>query len=278
MKKIALLASLLFLSIELYAAENVLVEEVKFESHSVSLSGSIVFPVDQEIQAAVVFVHGSGPQTRNLHWAERFAAEGIAALVYDKRGVGKSGGAYEAKQSVSEKNLNLLADDALAALGTLKNHPQTQSVTLGLAGISQAGWIVPLAAEKSDAVDFLAIWSGPVCKISEEDIFSKYTADLDKERVPSYEEALMARKTTYRWPAFLGKNTDSSENLSKLDIPGIWVFGEKDGSIPVDLSMQKLSRLIDHGHSYEYVLFSGYGHNNMTETFSTVTDWINRLP
>ena len=79
---------LLSLAFSLQAVgENLRTEEVEFVSHGVTLSGSIVFP-DGDIHAAVVFVHGSGKQERNLHWAERFAREGIAALVYDKRGAG----------------------------------------------------------------------------------------------------------------------------------------------------------------------------------------------
>jgi len=92
------------------AGEDLRTEEIEFVSHGATLSGSIVVPAS-DIHAAVVFVHGSGKQARNLHWAERFAREGIAALVYDKRGAGKSGGEYEGNQSVSEKNISLLADD-----------------------------------------------------------------------------------------------------------------------------------------------------------------------
>lgn len=253
------------------------IEDVEFISHGETLSGSIVFPVDEKVHAAVVFVHGSGPQTRNMPWAENFAKEGIAALVYDKRGVGKSGGDYESQQSVSEKNIVLLADDAVSALNVLANHPALKSVPLGLTGISQAGWIVPLAAEKSGVVNFIALWSGPVCKVSEEDIFSKYTEDLDGKEVPGYEEALNSRKVKYIWPDFLGKDSDPSESLVKLDIPGLWIFGENDGSLPVDLSIQRLKKLRNSGHRYDYVLFSGLGHNNMPETFVTVTDWIKRL-
>ena len=95
--------------------ENQRAEEVEFVSHGATLSGSIVFPAG-DIHAAVVFIHGSGKQTRNLGWAERFARGGIAALVYDKRGAGKSGGEYEGNQSVSEKNISLLADDAVSAM------------------------------------------------------------------------------------------------------------------------------------------------------------------
>lgn len=252
-------------------------EDVEFISHGDALSGSIVFPLNQEIHAAVVFVHGSGKQTRNTHWAERFASQGIAALVYDKRGVGRSGGEYESNQSVSEKNLNLLADDSVAALKALREHPMTKALPLGLTGISQAGWIVPLAAEKTTNAEFMVIWSGPVCKVSEEDIFSKYTADLDDKKVPSYQEVLNSRKRKYVWPKFLGKDTAPSDSLSKLDIPGLWIFGAKDGSVPVDLSIKRLEKQMDSGHQYSYVLFSDFGHNNMSETFVTATEWINRL-
>jgi len=279
-KKICL-AIFLLCSLQVYG-DSYTVEDIKFVSHKITLSGSIVFPKSNNIHSAVVFVHGSGEQTRNMHWAERFASEGIAALVYDKRGVGRSGGKYESNQSVSGENIDLLADDSIAALNILRKHIKTKELALGLTGISQAGWIVPLAAEKTDKVDFIALWSGPVSKVSEEDIFSKYTADLDGKldgkKVPSFDEALKARKRKYIWPDFLGKDTDSSENLAKLNIPGLWVFGENDGSIPVDLSVQRLRKLKESGHQYDYVLFSSLGHNNMTETFLTVTDWIRRLP
>jgi dienelactone hydrolase len=253
-------------------------EELEFVSGKVKLSGTMVYPKKGDIHSAVVFVHGSGKQTRNLYWAERFAASGIAALVYDKRGAGKSGGKYESKQSVSEKNLNLLAQDAREALNVLRTHAKTKNLPLGLTGISQAGWIVPLAAQKNEGIDFIVLWSGPVTKVSEEDIYSKYTSDLDGKQVPSYADALASRKHKYNWPDFLGKDTSPTESLSTLNIAGLWVFGENDGSIPVDLSMQRLKRLKRAGHKYDYVLFSGLGHNNMHETFSTVTDWIKRLP
>jgi cephalosporin-C deacetylase-like acetyl esterase len=82
---------------------DVRIEEVEFVSHGAKLSGSLVLPRNGQIRAAVVFIHGSGRQPRNMTWAGRFASEGIAALVYDKRGVGKSGGDYEGERSVSEK-------------------------------------------------------------------------------------------------------------------------------------------------------------------------------
>lgn len=284
MRKVITTLALMFCCVHAYS-ESYKVESVEFVSHGDKLSGLVVFPADKKVHAAVVFVHGSGRQERNIHWAKKFAQQGIAAMVYDKRGVGKSGGSYESEQSVGEKNIALLADDAISALNTLSKHLNLKEISLGLTGISQAGWIVPLAAEKSNAVDFMVLWSAPVCRVSEEDIFSKYTADqdgdidagIDRKKVPSYAEALRARKVKYIWPGFLGKDTDPSESLAKLKIPGLWIFGKNDGSVPVDLSIQNLHKLTDAGHPYEYVLFSGLGHNNMPETFATATDWIKRL-
>ena len=191
-------------------------QEVEFESHGARLAGSIVLPQDSKIRAAVVFIHGSGKQARNLELARQFASEGIAALVYDKRGAGKSGGEYEANQNVSEKNISLLADDAAAALAALARHPALKGIPVGFGGISQAGWIAPIAAERSPDAKFLVLWSGPVCKVSEEDIYSKFTTDKDAMAAPPYRQALESRKEKYMWPDFLGKDTDPAASLVKL--------------------------------------------------------------
>jgi pimeloyl-ACP methyl ester carboxylesterase len=251
------------------------IEDIAFSSQGVTLAGSIAFPADQPARAAVVFVHGSGKQARNLGLAELFASRGIAALVYDKRGAGRSGGEYEEKQSVSGMNVALLADDAAAALQALANHPALKGVPAGFAGISQAGWIAPLAATKTKQAKFLLLWSGPVCKVSEEDIYSKFTADQDGADRPLYAAALAARTDPYLWPDFLGRDTDSAEDLAKLTIPGFFIFGGRDGSIPVDLSLQKLHALQVAGHAYDYTVFLGLGHNNIDPSFDVAIQWIN---
>jgi pimeloyl-ACP methyl ester carboxylesterase len=201
----------------------------------------------------------------------------MSALVYDKRGVGESAGEYEGAQSVSEANLALLADDAAAALDVLASMPALKDVPLGFAGISQAGWIAPLAAQRRPRAGFLVLWSGPVCKVSEEDIYSIYTKDADAATVPTFRQALDSRTQKYVWPDFLGMDTDSSVTLRGLGIPGLWIFSDNDASIPVDLSIERLRALQDAGHRYDYVLVPGQGHNNMDGTFATAVEWIRRL-
>ena len=63
--------------------------------------------------------------------------------------------------------------------------------------------------------------------------------------------------------------------MARLTIPGLWIFSDNDASIPVDLSIERLQSL-RRSHRYDYVLFSGLGHNNMAASFATATDWIKR--
>src|SRR4029078_58054 len=90
---------------------------VEFQNHDVKLAGSLLLPRSEVPFPAVVFVHGAGQQTREPYReaGEYFARQGIAALIYDKRGVGQSGGAYESRAPYEN-----LVDDALTAVGHLK--------------------------------------------------------------------------------------------------------------------------------------------------------------
>jgi pimeloyl-ACP methyl ester carboxylesterase len=273
---LALFVPLLALADSQRSSDDFRIVPMEFLNQDARLSGSLVLPQGDRIHAAVVFIHGSGKQTRNLGWARRFASAGIAALVYDKRGAGESEGEYEGNQSVSEKNILLLAGDAAAALDALAHQPALSGVPLGFAGISQAGWIAPLAARRSPHTRFLVLWSAPVCKVSEEDIFSKYTRDAFAQKVPSYREALDARTEKYIWPAFLGRDTDSAEDLEPLAIPGVWIFSDNDGSIPVDLSIERLQALKKKGRAFDFVVAPGLGHNNMDGTFTIATEWIRK--
>jgi pimeloyl-ACP methyl ester carboxylesterase len=87
--------------------------------------------------------------------ARRFALAGVAALIYDKRGVGESSGDYR-KSSFDD-----LAGDALAGVELLRRRADINYRQIGLHGTSQGGWIAPLAASRSRAVAFLILVSAP---------------------------------------------------------------------------------------------------------------------
>jgi dienelactone hydrolase len=256
-------------------ASKAILEEITFRSNGETLEGSIVFPPEKDIVAGVVFVHGAGKEMRDLDLAKKFAREGIAILVYDKRGAGVSGGEY--MEGNNEKVIKLLADDAASAIELLSNHSKLKDKPIGLVGFSQAGWIIPLVAAKSKDVKFVGLWSGPLAKLSEVDMYSMYTSERDFKDVPSLEEMLSTMKRTpYRWVE-KGEDMDPSENLGKLNVPGLWIFSKNDGSIPVDHSIVRLDHLIKDGAKYDYVIFTGKGHDLVHETTSTMTGWIKRI-
>lgn len=126
-------------------------EEITFQNGDIKLSGTLLLPNRSNNFPAVILTHGSGPATRAAYrsWGLRFAKKGIAALIYDKRGNGKSTGDW---RSASMENL---ADDAVAGLNYLKTRPEINAKKIGVAGHSQGGWVAPLAANRSKEAAFV---------------------------------------------------------------------------------------------------------------------------
>jgi alpha-beta hydrolase superfamily lysophospholipase len=132
-------------------------EEVSFKNGEVTLSGTLLLPATKGPHPAMALIHGSGPDIREhyRHIADFFAMNGIATLIYDKRGCGTSTGDW------SIAGFDDLADDALAGLELLKNRPDINPHQIGLWGVSQGGWLVGLAAARSTNVAFIISTSGP---------------------------------------------------------------------------------------------------------------------
>lgn len=276
MKKTTRLLILLFILLVQISCSDTgsLEKEITFESEGVYLSGTLCIP--EEPFAAVVYVHGSGSQTRNIMLARNFARNGIAAFVYDKRGIGKSGGKFLGNyDELTRLRIELLAKDASAAVNAIVKIDKIKDLPVGLVGISQAGWIIPIAAYNNSCLSFIGLWSGPVCSILEEDIYSSYTHDQKFEPIPSYKEAKEFSKTYYQEKGITENSINSISYLKELSIPGLWIFGANDGSIPVDLSIENLKKLrIDKQKNFDYIIFSGEGHNNIETTLVTMVNWI----
>jgi fermentation-respiration switch protein FrsA (DUF1100 family) len=141
-------------------------EEVSFSDTTagVELAGTLTTPKEGGPFPAVVLVTGSGPQDRNesllghepfLVLADYLTRHGIAVLRYDDRGVGKSTGTF------STATTEDFVDDALAAVKFLNNRKDIKSDETGILGHSEGGLIAPLAAVRSNDVDFIVLMAGP---------------------------------------------------------------------------------------------------------------------
>jgi len=132
-------------------------QEVTFPSGTITLAGTLVLPAGPGPHAAIILVHGSGdgPREPLLHFARRFADDGLVALVYDKRGSGRSQGSW------IRASLDDLASDVLAGVGLLRSRPEVDGKRIGVWGISQGGWVIPRAAAREpDAFSFAALITG----------------------------------------------------------------------------------------------------------------------
>lgn len=254
--------------------DSVKIENVTFESEGVKLAGSIYSPKNPH--SAIVIVHGSDQVPRMAKFAERLAQSDILVLTYDKRGVGESGGIYAGPEvgtnNISIENLNLLAKDASSAVNVI--HKKNKDLTIGLIGASQAGWIIPIVANKNPLVEFMVLLSSPTITTLEQLRFQFYTDGRTDFWENHTEED--AREHTQNDPdRYQFKATDPKETLKTLSIPGLWIYGEQDIQIPVKICIEHLNNLKLINKPFEYVLFPSLGHNtNKTEPINIAINWI----
>lgn len=255
-------------------------ETVAFTSKDTRLVGTLYHSKAEGEHPALVIVHGSGKFPRRLYryWGQTFAALGFDVLVYDKRGVGDSGGQYEGENNTSPNNLDVLAEDASNAVTFIASQP---GVTrhIGLFGVSQGGWIAPMAAARNARVKFLILHSGPVVSVREQNYFAKLTGeghDSPKEPITDAEAHLRAIRPG---------GFDPRPVLADLNATALWLFGDADSSVPVGESVTHLQPLITSGKAFEYRLFHG-DHLILTRStrfsglneqyWNTIVDWMMR--
>ena len=119
-------------------------EEVAFRSvDGVRLAGLLLRPSRPRGRGAVL-IHGSGASDRDNVWAYTFAnalaSAGVDVLFPDKRGSGASEGDWR------QVGFDALAHDAVAGFDLLLEQTGLDPADAGWVGLSQGGWIAPLAA------------------------------------------------------------------------------------------------------------------------------------
>lgn len=220
----------------------------------VRLSYALDLPPGPGPFPAIVFGHGSGRTTKEeaMVVKARMTQAGFAVLRYDKRGVGQSTGTYSGVGIANgEQVLGELADDMAAGVAFLRTRPEIDTNRIGLMGISQAGWIMPLAAERAPGVRFMILIVGPTVPVGVE----IYYSGLAEGTSATFEE-LSASLLAYQGP--LG--FDPRPHLERLDVPGLWLLGAQDRSIPTRETVAILDELARAGRPYRRVVYPGSGH------------------
>ncbi len=263
-------------------------EDVTFHNGSVVLAGSLYVPSTPGRHPAIVFLQGSGPEIRwgaNRFWADYFARRGIAALIYDKRGSGKSSGNWHTS------DFNDLAGDALAGIALLRARPDIDPALIGIHGHSQGATIAPLVAARSSSVAFVVAVSGAAVPVWKSEINSLHHAMTDAHihgdalrhadafiaRVIGYartgtgwkalaaaqaaypkepwHDVLSVQKNSYFWPFFKKiANFDGAEFWRRVHVPVLIVQAGADEHIPVEASVLAMRNALAAANNPDYTI------------------------
>jgi dienelactone hydrolase len=137
-------------------------EDVVFYNGNVRLVGNVTAPTSPGSHRAVVLIHGCCGRlpTRDFgYWSSYLAHHGIVVLAYDRRGGGASTGDANAPYTD-------IADDVVGGVHLLEQRPDVDPARVGVFGMSNGGYIAPLAATRSNGhIAFVAVRSGSARRV-----------------------------------------------------------------------------------------------------------------
>ena len=259
------------------ATTEILVEDRRFASNGTELGGTLYLPRSGKPVAAIVVTHSASSPLRGAslydHLKKMLPALGIAVFVYDRRGSGQSGTVD------AGGNYAILADDAIAAVKSLKADPRIDPRRIGTWGLSQGGWISPLAASRSPDIAFVISVPAPVVTADVQMIFSSTNhlrangypqTEIDqmvatRKAVDDYMRGTGSKEVAQRlidgakakpWfkYTYMGETVrdravsgwrkeienDPLTNLTAVKVPTLVLYGANDAVVPVAISVERL--------------------------------------
>jgi alpha-beta hydrolase superfamily lysophospholipase len=278
---------------------------VEFHNQDVKLAGSLLLPKSDEPLPAVVFVHGAGRQTREAYReaGEYFASQGIAALIYDKRGVGQSAGAYESHEPYEN-----LVNDALAAVAFLKQRREIAPPQIGSWGLSQGAYISAAAASRSEDIKFIVAVGASVADGTQfyyrDNLFRKYglsdklrdvaeKAQLGQDSLPHnlQDESLLSSFAPRSYPP---PDEYVHPAWSRVHQPVLVMWGQLDQHQPVGESIVGLKNSLARANNTKWTMIIlprakhslGFSETGAIQekwrgyppgALKTMTDWVHKV-
>jgi pimeloyl-ACP methyl ester carboxylesterase len=144
--------------------------ELAFTWRGLTLAGTLHLPAAPPPHPAVLMLQGSGPEDRDSGdyfpaIRAAFLSRGIAAYAFDKPGIGESTGDWR------RYGLYDRADQAIAALALLRQHPAIDGERAGIWGHSQGGWLVQILAARLPGLAFAIANSGPGISLHAQNLY-----------------------------------------------------------------------------------------------------------
>lgn len=261
---IVAIALIVLARLDTYGLDRRTSEPFAFDANGLRLAGTLWLP-DHAATAAVVLVHGDGPQDRTSQQGydpliNALLDAGIAVVSWDKPGIGDSPGDW-LSQSMTDRYV-----DVRSALSVLRS--KLPAIPVGALGFSQAGWVLPRLA--SGDADFLVLVGGAVSWQRQADYYTRTRlqragmSEPDIERVMAQmaaadevlfassqvpPAALLGSMSPERW-AFVRRNLheDATDELKKLKIPVLALWGADDLNVNPEINADIYRKTVGGNH------------------------------
>jgi hypothetical protein len=278
-------------------------EDIRFNNGNTQLAGTVYLPKTGDHLPAVVVLHSASAGTREAglyrHLREGLPAMGLAVLIYDRRGSGRSSG------DIHSADFEMLADDAIAGQQAMAKLPRIDPNKIGFWGLSQGGWLAVLAAGRSRNAAFAVSVSAPLVNAEEQMEFA--TSNLLALRGYSQSEVEQMLATRKAWTGYLhGKNsrdvavnalreaerkpwfnlvylpraaeltTDPEQDavrrkfdddpiaaVRKTKVPLLFIYGDSDPWVPVAQSIERIQSLTREQYNIDYAVVARANHEMM---------------
>ncbi|QNL22201.1 alpha/beta hydrolase [Hyphobacterium sp. CCMP332] len=216
-------------------------ERLEFISSNDTLVGYLSKPQKVRTFPVIVVLHSAshGHHDNELynHLETHMNALGIAVFTYDRRGSGESTGDF------NTASLETLAEDGLNAIQLLKTRNDVVKNRIGFFGISQGGWLGPLAFSMApnDISFMILLSSSGVSPAKQMEYSAVTTLKMNNYSKEIIEKAIHLRNITNDY--YRG-NRDRQKTQEEIDM-----FRDKDwfndvylpwrGNLPQDISKTK---------------------------------------
>lgn len=226
----------------------------------VTLGGTLTMPQGPAPRPAVLLLSGSGAQDRDGstmlgyrplgELADSLAAQGIASLRLDDRGVGASGGDYPSR------TINELAEDASRALRALAALPGVDAEALAIVGHSEGALVAMQAVANGADAKALVLLAAPsrpgreLVALQQRYGAARMVRDSAPDRQAALIEALLQgssaaieelRRESRGFRALLGYDPRSA--AKRVAVPTLLLHGEQDTQVPVNQAAELAAAL-----------------------------------